>query len=172
MKKGYIQVYTGNGKGKTTAALGLAMRAAGAGLKVYFVQFLKGRKNSEHISLEKFKKNIIIRQFGKKSFLTGKPTNDDIRRAKKGFLDAQKAIYSKNYDLIVLDEVFFAINLKMIKLGDVVTLLKTKPCSVEIVLTGRNCPLKIIKIANLATEMKEIKHYFNSGVNGRLGIEY
>jgi cob(I)alamin adenosyltransferase len=172
MKKGYIQVYTGNGKGKTTAALGLAMRAAGAGLKVYFVQFLKGRKNSEHISLEKFKKNITIRQFGKKSFLTGKPTSNDIRLAKKGILDAQKAISSKEYDLIVLDEVFFAINLKMIKLEDVVTLLKTKPCSVEIVLTGRNCPKKIIEIADLATEMKEIKHYFNSGVKGRLGIEF
>jgi cob(I)alamin adenosyltransferase len=172
MKKGYIQVYTGNGKGKTTAAIGLAIRAAGAGLKVYFVQFLKGRKNSEHISLEKFKKNITIRQFGKKFFLKGKPASDDFRLAKKGILDAQKAISSKEYDLIVLDEVFFAINLKLIRLADVVTLLITKPCSVEIVLTGRNCPVKIIEIADLATEMKEIKHYYNSGVKGRLGIEF
>jgi cob(I)alamin adenosyltransferase len=172
MKKGYIQVYTGNGKGKTTAALGLAMRAAGAGLKVYFVQFLKGRKNSEHISLEKFKNQITVRQYGNKSFLTGKPTSDDIRMARKGFLDAEKAVYNRKYDLIVLDEVFVAINLKLIKLDDVVTLLKTKPCSVEIVLTGRNAPLKIIDIADLATEMKEIKHYYKSRVKARLGIEF
>jgi cob(I)alamin adenosyltransferase len=172
MKKGYIQVYTGNGKGKTTAALGLAMRAAGAGLKVYFVQFLKGRKNSEHISLEKFKNQITVRQYGSKSFLKGKPTRADLGLAKKGFLDAKKAIYDKEYDLIVLDEVFFAINLKLIKLDDVVTLLKTKPCSVEIVLTGRNAPLKIIEIADLATEMKEIRHYFKSRVKARLGIEF
>jgi cob(I)alamin adenosyltransferase len=172
MKKGYIQVYTGNGKGKTTAALGLAMRAAGAGLKVCFVQFLKGRKNSEHISLKKFKNQIIIRQYGSKSFLTGKPTSVDVEKAKKGLLDARKAVCNMRYDLIVLDEVFFAINLKLIKLDDVVMLLKTKPCSVEIVLTGRNCPSKIIKIADLATEMKEIKHYYKSGVKGRLGIEF
>jgi cob(I)alamin adenosyltransferase len=172
MKKGYIQVYTGNGKGKTTAALGLAMRAAGAGLKVFFVQFLKGRKNSEHISLDKFKNQITIRQYGKKYFLTGKPTSADVQRAKKGFHVAQIAIGSGKYDLVVLDEVFFAINLKLIKLDDVILLLKTKPCSVEIVLTGRNCPLKIIKIADLGTEMKEIKHYYNSGVKGRLGIEF
>jgi cob(I)alamin adenosyltransferase len=172
MKKGYIQVYTGYGKGKTTAALGLAMRAAGAGLKVYFVQFLKGRKNSEHLSLEKFKGKITVRQYGNKSFITGKPTSDDIRMAKKGFLDAKKAIYNKEYDLIVLDEVFLAINLKLIRLDDVVALLKTKPGSVEIVLTGRNAPLKIIEISDLATEMKEIKHYFKSKVKARLGIEF
>ena len=172
MKKGYIQVYTGNGKGKTTAALGLAMRAAGAGLKVYFVQFLKGRKNSEHISLEKFKNHITVRQYGNKSFLTGRPTSADICMAKKGFLDAKRAVYNKEYDLIVLDEVFFAINLKLIKLDDVITLLKTKPCSVEIVLTGRKSPLKIIETADLVTEMKEIKHYFKSRVKARLGIEY
>jgi cob(I)alamin adenosyltransferase len=172
MKKGYIQVYTGNGKGKTTAALGLAMRAAGAGLKVYFGQFLKGRKNSEHISMEKFKSKITVRQYGNKSFLKGKPKSDDFRRAKEGFLDAKKAIYNMKYDLIVLDEVFYAINLKLIMLDDVVTLLKTKPCTVEIVLTGRNAPHKILKIADLVTEMKEIKHYFHSGIKGRLGIEF
>ena len=172
MKKGYIQVYTGNGKGKTTAALGLAMRAAGAGLKVYFVQFLKGRKNSEHMSLKKFRNQIVIRQYGNKSFLTDKPTSSDIYSAKEGLLDARKALYSRKYDLIVLDEVFFAINLKLIKLDDVLTLIKTKPSSVEILLTGRNAPKKIIKIADLATEMKEIKHYFKSGVKGRLGIEF
>jgi cob(I)alamin adenosyltransferase len=172
VKKGYIQVYTGNGKGKTTAALGLAMRAAGAGLKVYIVQFLKGRKNSEHISLEKLKNHITIRQYGNTHFLTGKPSSVDVEKAKKGFLDAQKAVYSLKYNIIVLDEVFFAINLNLIKLDDVVMLLKTKPCSVEIVLTGRNCPSKIIKIADLATEMKEIKHYFKSKVKARLGIEF
>jgi cob(I)alamin adenosyltransferase len=172
MKKGYIQVYTGNGKGKTTAALGLTIRAAGAGLKVYFVQFLKGRKSSENIFLEKFKDQITMRQFGKNTFLKGEPTSDDVLRAKKGFQVAQIAISSGKYNLVVLDEVFFAINLKLIKLDDVIMLLKTKPCSVEIVMTGRNCPLKIIEIADLTTEMKEIKHYFKSGIKARLGIEF
>jgi cob(I)alamin adenosyltransferase len=172
MNRGYIQVYTGNGKGKTTAALGLAIRAAGAGLKVFFAQFLKGGEYSEHISLRKFKGLITVRRFGKKTFLFGKPSIDDLYSGKTGFLEVKKAVFNKKYDLIVMDEVFFAINLKLIKLGDVIKLLKTKPYRVEIVLTGRNASPKIIKLAELVSEIKEIKHYFNSGVKGRKGIEF
>jgi cob(I)alamin adenosyltransferase len=172
MNKGYIQVYTGNGKGKTTAALGLAVRAAGAGLKIFIAQFLKGRKYSELCALKKMKKNIIVKQYGTKNFVIEFPLKKDINNAKRGLLESTQAINSGKFDLVVLDEVFHAINLKLIQLEDVVQLLQNKPEKVEIVLTGRNAPEKIVKIADLATEMQEIKHYFTLGVKARPGIEY
>jgi len=172
MNKGYIQVYTGNGKGKTTAAIGLAIRAAGAGLKVLFVQFLKGRIASEHKALKKFKNKIVVRQYGKKSFIEGKPSIRDIQIANKGLLEAQRAISGHKYDLIILDEVLLAIDLKLIKLQRIIKLLKAKPNDLELLLTGRNAPRQIIEIADLVTEMKDIKHYYDSKVKARIGIEF
>jgi cob(I)alamin adenosyltransferase len=171
MNPGYVQVYTGNGKGKTTAAIGLAVRAVGAGLKVYFCQFLKGQNCSETASLNRFKEAIKIRQFGNESFVTGIPSESDVSNAINGFEEALNAVMSGSYDLVILDEINYAIYLDLIKLQSVVQLIKNKPANVEIVLTGRNAAKEIIEIADLVSEIKEIKHYFQKGVLARKGIE-
>jgi cob(I)alamin adenosyltransferase len=171
MNPGYVQVYTGNGKGKTTAAIGLAVRAAGAGLKVYFCQFLKGQNCSEIASLNRFKDIIEIRQFGNESFISGMPSESDVNHALNGFEEALTAVMSGSYDLVILDEINYAIHLNLIKLQHVVQLIKNKPSHVEIVLTGRNAANEILEIADLVSEIKEIKHYFQKGVLARKGIE-
>jgi cob(I)alamin adenosyltransferase len=171
MDHGYVQVYTGNGKGKTTAAIGLAVRAAGAGLRVYFCQFLKGQDCSEIASLDKFKDSIEVRQFGNESFIAGIPSESDVQLALNGFEEALKAVMSGTYDLVVLDEINYAIYLNMIKLQTVVQLIKNKPANVEIVLTGRNAAKEILENADLVSEIKEIRHYFKKGVLARKGIE-
>jgi cob(I)alamin adenosyltransferase len=172
LKKGYIQVYTGNGKGKTTAAIGLAVRAAGAGLRVLFVQFFKKGEFSEIMALRKFKNQILIKQFGTSKFIINEPSSIDKKAAQKGFIEVKKSFDSGFFDLIILDEIFYAINLKLIQLGDVIDMLINKPQAIEIVLTGRKAPLSIKQIADLITEMKQIKHYYNSGIKARRGIEY
>lgn len=172
MKNGFIQVYTGNGKGKTTAALGLSMRAAGAGLKIYFCQFLKGQKSCETIILkQKLFENITISRSGRNSFVL-KAKESDHECAQICFKKASQAILSGKYDLIVLDEVFHATMLDLINQNELIELLKNKPENVEIILTGRNAPEEIIKIADLVTEMKEIKHYFRKKIKARKGIEF
>jgi cob(I)alamin adenosyltransferase len=171
MNHGYVQVYTGNGKGKTTAAIGLAVRAAGAGMKVYFCQFLKGQNSSELNSLQQLKDHIEIRHFGNESFVTGIPSESDLNVAMDGFEEGVNAVMSGAYDLVVLDEINYAIYLNLIKLQSVVQLIRNKPDKVEIVLTGRNAAKEIIECADLVSEIKEIKHYFNKGVVARIGIE-
>jgi cob(I)alamin adenosyltransferase len=171
MDRGYVQVYTGNGKGKTTAAIGLAIRAAGAGLKVYFCQFLKGQDCSEIASLTRYNDRIEIKQFGSDSFITGVPSESDVSKAIEGFEEALQAVMSAAYDIVILDEINYAIYLNLIKLQSVIQLIKNKPSKVEIVLTGRNAAKKIIEIADLVSEIKEIKHYFSKGVLARKGIE-
>jgi cob(I)alamin adenosyltransferase len=171
MQRGYIQVYTGNGKGKTTAAIGLAIRAAGAGLRVFFCQFLKAQNYSEITSLKRFEDVITVKQFGNENFIVKVPTDSDIAQAIEGFEEALHAIMSGMYDLVILDEINYAISLKLIKLQSVVQLIKNKPVSVEIILTGRNAATEIIEIADLVSEIKEIKHYYNNGVLARKGIE-
>jgi cob(I)alamin adenosyltransferase len=171
MKQGFIQVYTGNGKGKTTAALGLAIRAAGAKQKVFIGQFLKGKKYSELIALKRFKDLIMIKQFGGTLFIIKKPTQKDIDKAQDAFKKVSKIIINGTFDLIILDEIICAVQLKLIDLKDVLKVLSDKPKHVEIVLTGRDAPKEIIKIADLVTEMKEIKHYFHRGIVARKGIE-
>jgi cob(I)alamin adenosyltransferase len=171
MEHGYVQVYTGNGKGKTTAAIGLAVRASGAGLKVYFCQFLKGQNCSEIFALNRFKDLIEFRQFGNKSFIAGVPSDSDITLAINGFEKALDAVMSGRYDIVILDEINYAIHLNLIKLQSVVQLIKNKPPKVEIVLTGRNAAKEIIEIADIVSEIKEIKHYFKKGISARKGIE-
>jgi cob(I)alamin adenosyltransferase len=171
MQRGYIQVYTGNGKGKTTAAIGLAIRAAGAGLRVFFCQFLKAQNYSEIISLRRFEDLITVKQFGNENFIVKIPTDSDIAQAIEGFEEALHAIMSGMYDLVILDEINYAINLNLIKLQSVVQLIKNKPVPVEIILTGRNAAKEIIEIADLVSEIKEIKHYYKNGVLARKGIE-
>jgi len=171
MKQGFIQVYTGNGKGKTTAALGLAIRAAGAKQKVFIGQFLKGKKYSELIALKRVNDFITIEQFGATSFIIKKPTQKDIDNAQNALKKVSKIIINGKFDLIILDEINCAIQLNLIDLKDVLKILSEKPKHVEIVLTGRDAPMEIIKIADLVTEMKEIKHYFYKGIVARRGIE-
>jgi cob(I)alamin adenosyltransferase len=172
LKKGFVHVYTGNGKGKTTAALGLAIRAAGAGLRVIIVQFLKGEECSEFRSLRKMGKSITLKQFGSGCFVTKKPSSRDIAIAAKGLKISQKAVLCGKYDLVILDEVCCAISLNMIEIQSIMMLLKQRPYYVEIVLTGRDAPKEILEMADLVTEMKKVRHYYDFGVRARMGIEY
>lgn len=171
LKKGCVQIYTGNGKGKTTAALGLALRASGAGLRVFIGQFAKGSLCSEHVALAKFAPGIRIKQFGKECFIRRNPDEDDMGLARKGFSEIRKIVSSRKYDLVVLDEITIANKYGLVKVDEVLDLIKTKPTEVEIVLTGRNADKRLLKAADLVTEMREVKHYFKTGLPARAGIE-
>jgi cob(I)alamin adenosyltransferase len=169
--KGYIQVYTGDGKGKTTAAIGLALRAAGAGLKIYIAQFVKGMHYSELSSLKKLGKNIKVKQYGRGCFIRKAPTSLDVKSARAGFSEVGKLINSGKYDIVILDEANIAIYYKLFSIDELIKLLKNRPKSVEIVITGRKLHPKLLKIADLVTDMKEVKHYYTKGVQARAGIE-
>ena len=166
-----IQVYTGNGKGKTTAAMGLALRAAGAGLSVYIAQFAKGRICSEHKALEKIK-NIKVEQFGRDCFIRHKPGALDIESARQAMEKIKKIISCKNYRVIILDEINIALKLKLVCLKDVLDLIKHTPATIELVLTGRGAPAPIIKAADLVSRINEVKHYYAKGLKARKGIEF
>ena len=165
-----IQVYTGEGKGKTTAALGLALRAAGAGLKVYIAQFVKGKTCSEHKALKKIK-NIKVEQFGSGCFVR-KINKEDEKLFKSGLAAVKKALKNKKYDVIILDEINVALKLGLMDCDELVRVLKCAPRKQEVILTGRDAPCGILKLADLVSEIKEIKHYFRKGVPARKGIEY
>ena len=171
--KGYIQVYTGKGKGKTTAALGLALRAAGHGMKTYIGQFLKGHSYGELSSSNKLSPLITIKQFGRKGFIHVKenPDEEDIWRAKKGLKNCFQAMLSQKYKIIVLDEINVAVYFKLLSEKEVHEFLDQKPNGVEVILTGRYAPKSFLKRADLVTEMKEIKHYYSRGIQAREGIE-
>ncbi len=166
-----IQVYTGNGKGKTTAAMGLALRAAGAGLNVYIAQFAKGRICSEHKALKKIK-NIKLEQFGKGCFIRGKPRAIDMESARQALEKIKKIIACKNYHVIILDEINIALKLKLVCLKDVLSLIKHTPSTIELVLTGRGAPAPVIKAADLVSRINEVKHYYSKGLKARRGIEF
>jgi cob(I)alamin adenosyltransferase len=172
MRRGYIQVYTGNGKGKTTAALGLALRAAGAGLKVFIVQFIKKRRCSEHVSLARFPDSITLQQFGKGCILKRKTKPSDRKAAHSGLAEVKKAIASGDFDLVILDEANVAAHLHLITAEDLLTLMADKPRDMELVITGRYADEEVMAAADLVTEMKEVKHYRKTGVKARKGIEY
>ncbi|MFA6410716.1 MAG: cob(I)yrinic acid a,c-diamide adenosyltransferase [Candidatus Buchananbacteria bacterium] len=167
---GKIHVYTGNGKGKTTAALGLALRAVGAGYKVYIVQFLKGQDYSELKSLKPIKA-ITVKRFGQKTFIHEIGTNPDKLAARQALDWSKVVLKSKKFNVVILDEIFLASFFKLIKASDIAGLIKTKPKGVELVLTGRKAPKEIIKLADYVTEMKEIKHPYRQGLMARNGIE-
>lgn len=171
MKKGYIQVYTGNGKGKTTASLGLAIRSAGAGLKVWLGQFLKNGDFSEVKALKIFNDTITHKQFGMPGFVFGKPSEDDFKKARDGFNLALEALQSNKYDVVILDEINTAYSIDLLSIKDLEQLANVKPNNVELVFTGRGADDKIFELADLVTEMREIKHYFKEGVKARVGIE-
>jgi cob(I)alamin adenosyltransferase len=171
-KKGFIHVYTGNGKGKTTAAIGLGVRAAGAGLKVYMIQFMKGRRYSELDGLANVPHFTVV-QFGRDEFVSKeKPEQVDIELAQKGLLHAREIIKKGDYDLVILDEINVALDYNLLSLQDVLTLLKEKPEPLELVLTGRYVSPEIIKHADLVSEILEIKHPYQKGVTSRKGIDW
>jgi len=165
-----IQVYTGNGKGKTTAALGLALRCAGAGLKVYIAQFAKGKKCSELVALKKFK-NIKTEQFGSCRFIR-KATKRDFELAEKGLDKVKLVLKEKKYDLVILDEINVALSLGLLKLENILGMIKKTPARTELILTGRNACTQIIEAADLVSEIKDVKHYFQKNIKARKGIEY
>jgi len=168
--KGYIQVYTGDGKGKTTAAIGLAVRAACAGLKVFVGQFLKGMESSEVKIREFLPIEIVL--YGNGKFVRDPADPEHRRLAQEGLRDAKERLSSGKYDLVVLDEFNVAIHLGLLSREEVEDLLDSKPEHVELVITGRYAPNWLIERADLVTEMREVKHYFQRGVTARRGIEY
>ena len=169
---GFVHIYTGNGKGKTTASLGLALRAVGAGKKVFIGQFVKQGDYSELVAIRKFLPDITIRQFGLDSFIIGEPTQDDYKVAHDGLSEIKTVMASGEYDLVILDEINIALYFKLFTMREVVDLIGARPTKVEVVLTGRNAPKELIEIADLVTEMKEVKHYFSTGTQAREGIEF
>jgi len=169
--KGYTQVYTGNGKGKTTAALGLAIRAAGAGLKVFIAQFIKMGEYSEIKALKRFKDLITVEQFGSGRFIKGKPSASDIEAARKGVEKIKAAFTSGQHNVVIMEEANVAVGLGLLSVEDILKIMDEKPEDVELVITGRGADSRIIEKADLVTEMKEIKHYFQKGVKARIGIE-
>lgn len=169
--KGYIQVYTGNGKGKTTAALGLAIRAAGAGLKVFIAQFIKMGEYSEIKALKRFKDLITVEQFGSGRFIKGTPSASDIEAARKGVEKIKAAFRSGQHNVVIMEEANVAAGLGVLSVEDILKIMDEKPKDVELVITGRGADSRIIEKADLVTEMKEVKHYFQKGVKARIGIE-
>lgn len=170
MEKGYVHVYTGNGKGKTTAALGMSLRAVCAGKKVYFGQFIKGMKYSE-LESQKFLPNFEIHQFGRNCFIFNKPTEEDIRLAEEGLETCRKILSGGLYDIVVLDELNIAVYYNLFTIDEAIEVIKNRVPHVEVIVTGRYADEKLIEFADLVTEMKEIKHYYKKGVPARKGIE-
>jgi cob(I)alamin adenosyltransferase len=172
LEKGYIHVYTGPGKGKTTASLGLGLRAAGAGMKVHMVQFMKGRRYSELDSIEHVP-GFTISQHGRDEFVNkDNPEQVDIDMAQEGFSYAKEIIKKDKFDMVILDEINVAVDFKLINLDDVLELINDKPEKLELVLTGRYAHPELVKVADLVTEMLEIKHPYQQGVQARKGVDF
>jgi cob(I)alamin adenosyltransferase len=169
--KGYIHIYTGNGKGKTTAAIGLAIRALGAGKKVFIGQFVKGMEYSEVHTLKKLAPEVEIKQFGLSCFIDRKPSQEDVDHAKAGLKEIREIIESNSVDLLILDEANIALYFKLFTVSELIEIINSKPETMELVITGRYAPKELIEIADLVSEVKEIKHYYTQGVEARKGIE-
>ncbi len=169
--KGYIQVYTGEGKGKTTASIGLSVRAAGAGLKVYIAQFIKMGDYSEIKMLRKFSEFITVEQFGLGRFIKGKPSDEDVEAAQKGLERVKTLISSGEYNVIILEEANVAVTCGLFSVENLLEIMENKSEDVELVITGRGAHESVIEKADLVTEMREIKHYYHKGVQARTGIE-
>lgn len=191
---GKIQVYTGDGKGKTTAAIGLAIRALGAGKKVLFLQFMKSKVYSEHSILETISENLVLKTLGKPFFIARKEDLDPVEYEKwkeecvffekghppaeylemihAGLEELKGVLQSDTYDLVILDEVNVALYFDLIDLAEFIAMLKSRNPKIEVVLTGRKAPAEILEIADLVTEMVEIKHYYrDQNLEARKGIE-
>jgi len=172
LTQGLVQVYTGDGKGKTTSALGLALRAVGRGFKVLMIQFLKGEESGERIAALRLAPEFTIRYFGRCGLIRkDQPNPQDVAEARAALALAQQSISSGEYDLVILDEINVALYFKLLTVAEVLDLIKSRPAHVEVVLTGRYAPPEIIAAADLVTEMKNLKHYYHRGILAREGIE-
>ena len=167
---GMVHVYTGNGKGKTTSAIGLAVRAVGAGHSVFIGQFVKGMKYSELNSLADIE-GIKVKQYGQNYFIKGKPNKKDIETADYGFQEIKKVLSSGDYEVVILDEANIATYYNLFTVEELIDIIENRADQVEVVITGRMADDKIIEYADLVTEMKEIKHYYQKGIMAREGIE-
>lgn len=172
LERGLVQVYTGNGKGKTTAALGLALRAVGRGLRVYMMQFMKGQSYSELNSAQLLVPRLTLEQVGRDCFIRkGAVDPVDVQMAQAAFARARQLVVTGEYDLVILDELNCAVDFDLIPVAAALELIRAKAPRTELVLTGRNARAEVIEAADLVTEMREIKHYFNAGQPARPGIE-
>ena len=169
--RGYVHVYTGDGKGKTTAAIGLAIRAAGAGLKVYIAQFIKMGDYSEIKALKRFSDLITIEQYGLGRFLDKTPSKEDVAIARKGLAMVRNVMASGKVNMVILEEANVAANFGLFSVAEIVQLIVNKPKEIELVFTGRGASSQVIEVADLVTEMKMVKHYYEKGVQARVGIE-
>ncbi|MGB9755360.1 MAG: cob(I)yrinic acid a,c-diamide adenosyltransferase [Desulfurella sp.] len=169
--KGYIHLYTGNGKGKTTAALGLALRAVGAGKSVFIGQFVKGMHYAELDALKRFPE-IMLKQYGLDCFIVNKPTEKDIEAARNGLNEVTNIILNNKYEVVILDEICIALYYQLFTIAELIDVIKQKPEPMELILTGRYAPKELYEYADLITEMNEIKHYYHQGIQARKGIEF
>jgi cob(I)alamin adenosyltransferase len=172
-KQGLIMVMTGDGKGKTTAAFGQALRALGHGYRVCIIQFMKGRLYGEVLAIQKYLPDIDLYQYGLDSFvMRDNPAPVDVELARQGLEKAKEVIASGKYDMIILDEINVAMDFKLIPEDDVLAPLENKPAEMDIILTGRYATPRILEIADMVSEVREIKHHYSAGVRNQAGIEY
>ena len=172
-KRGLVIVITGNGKGKTTAAFGQALRAVGQGLRVLILQFMKGRDYGEFIAAEKYLPRLTVRRCGLDSFvMRDRPAPLDVELAREGFALAKKAAASGKYDMIILDEINVAVDFKLIPLEELIDLIRSKPPALDLILTGRYAAKAVIRLADTVSDIREVKHHYAAGIKDRAGIEY
>ncbi len=171
MQKGYIHIYTGNGKGKTTAAIGVAIRALGAGKKVFIAQFVKGMLYNEIKAIQQYLPAIEVQLYGQSCFIDRAPNEQDIAAAKHGLAEVQNKMLSNTFDVIILDEINIALHFKLLSVEEVLALIAQKSKHTELIMTGRYAPESLIEKADLVTDMQEVKHYYQQGVLSRPGID-
>jgi cob(I)alamin adenosyltransferase len=171
--KGYIHIYTGDGKGKTTAALGLALRAAGHGFKTCIIQFMKGQHYSELDAVKMFQGLVIIEQYGHPTFckFSETPDPEDVKRAQSALGRVRELIASRNCDILIADEIITSVFFKLITEEEILEVMRNKPDGMELILTGRGASELMVEAADLVTDMREIKHYYTLGIGARKGIE-
>jgi len=172
-KKGLVMVITGNGKGKTTSAFGQALRATGQGLRVCMIQFMKGRVYGEVVAVRKYLPELAFFQYGLDSFvMRDNPASVDMELAEEGFAKAKEVIQSGDYDMVILDEINVVADFCLVPEEDIIELIKSKPPELDLVLTGRYASQRIQDLADMVSEVREIKHHYNAGIKDRAGIEY
>jgi cob(I)alamin adenosyltransferase len=173
LSKGQIQVYTGDGKGKTTCALGLAFRAVGQGFKVFIIQFMKGRQTGESCAAARLAPELTLRYFGRPGLVNLRaPAPEDLALVREGWSLAREVLAAGDHDLVILDEINLALTFNLIPLEEALEVLRRRPPGVEVVLTGRQAPPELVELADLVTEMRPVKHYYEAGVKARRGIEW
>ncbi|MGF7185619.1 cob(I)alamin adenosyltransferase [Desulfitispora alkaliphila] len=172
-KKGIVQVYTGDGKGKTTSSLGQTMRVLGHGWKVVMIQFMKGSPKYGEVKFAEKTPNFTLIQSGLETFVSKEnPSKEDLRLAKEGWNKAKEILKNGSCDLLVLDEINIALDYNLVPLNEVVHFIKNKPTHLDLIMTGRYVPKEIVELADLVSEVREVKHHYSSGVEAREGVEF